>query len=620
MQQKGQVTLFIIIAILLVAAALFSYFFIFQRPLTIPLKARPVETYLADCVNEQIKEASRIAGLQGGYIELPEFEPGSEYMPFSSRLNFLGIEVPYWWYISGNNIVRTQRPSLRDIERQFENYLKSNIEECSFESFVKQGYDIEKIGEPEIVVSIRPTVIETTIRWPFVITYSDEVIRIDEHKISTDSNFGSLYNTASLIFEAEQEKLFLENYALDVLRLYAPVTGIELSCAPKVWRREEVANEVNSALEGNIGTIKISGTYYKLARPESRYFEVDVGRKISEQVSFLYSRNMPHVFEVWPTEDGTMKAEPIGNQPGLRMLGALGFCYVPYHFVYDLKFPVLVQVSKNGELFQFPVLVIIDKNSIRNVTEAETVKVVFDLCEHRTQQVTIFSYDESNRPIEADIGYKCFNQICDLGRTKIDGNKAFLETWVPQCYNGFIVSKAKGYATTKTLAPSIGPFIVNVFLKPEHQLDLEVGGLVSGEHAIINFISDDYSVSVYYPEQKQVALVEGNYNVSVYLFKEAPITLEAQRVEKCIELPVAGIKGIFGATQEQCFEMDIPRDTLTNVVYGGGSTRFPVTEVELARASKVRINAQAYDVPKNLLELGDVYELIDASEIQISLV
>ncbi len=123
----------------------------------------------------------------------------------------------------------------------------------------------------------------------------------------------------------------------------------------------------------------------------------------------------------------------------------------------------------------------------------------------------------------------------------------------------------------------------------------------------------------YYPEQIQISLVEGDYNVSVYLFKESSVVLEAQRVEKCIDVPVAGIGGIFGAMQEQCFEMDIPRDTLTNVVYGGGFGEFSVTEAELARASKVSVSASVYDVPKNLLELGDVYELIEVSGADVSL-
>ncbi|UZE93826.1 MAG: hypothetical protein IB618_03610 [Candidatus Pacearchaeota archaeon] len=618
--KKAQVTIFIIIAVLIVAVALFSYFFIFRPPaIVIPSEIQPVEAYLVECVSEQVKDATRIAGLQGGYLEMPEFEPGSEQLPFSSQFDFLGIQVPYWFYVSGNNLARERKPSLKDIEKEFADYLKERVEECKFESFILQGYDIEVEGKPDIEVNIRANSIETLVNWPIDINYRDINVRIVEHRVSTKTSFGQLYDTANRIFDSEQEKLFLENYALDVLRLYAPTTDIELSCAPKTWFVSSVRDEVNSALEVNIAAVKVSGTYYELDRKEDEYFEVDVGESIDEQVYFLYFRNMPHVFEVWPSEDNLMEAEPIGTQPGLGILGTLGLCYVPYHFVYDLKFPVLVQVLRNGELFQFPVVVVIDKNSIRNMTAAETQEIVFDLCQHKTQEVTIFTYDENTQPIEAKLGFKCFNQICDLGRTRIEGSKAVLETRIPQCYNGFVVAKADGYVTKKAPSPGIQTFVMNVFMSPEHVLDLEVGGLGSGEHATVTFTSEDYSASVYYPDQKQIILAEGIYNVSVYLFKESSITLESQRVEKCIDVPVGGIGAIFGIMQEQCFELDVPQETYTDVIFGGGFVEFSITESELRGASKVSIIAPSYDVPKNLFDLGDVYGLIDVGEVRVSI-
>jgi len=540
-------------------------------------------------------------------------------VPFSSELDFLGLQIPYWFYISGNNIMKEQKPSLSLIEKQFSDYLENAVQECSLDTFVEQGYEISIEGEPKVEVSIKADYIQTTVRWPFTITYGDVSSRIDEHKINTKTNFGKLYFTAEKIFDAEQEKLFLENYALDVLRLYAPMTDIELSCAPKTWFVSSVKNEIDKALEANIGAIKISGNYYSLRSPENKYFEVDIGEKVNEQVNLLYSKNMNHVFEVWPSENGLMKAEPIGNQPELGFLGSLGFCYVPYHFVYDLKFPVLIQIIKDDELFQFPVVVVIDKNVVRNKTMESKEETGFDLCQYRNQEITVFTYDENSKPIEADIGYKCFNQVCDIGRTKIEGGKAMLDAKVPQCYNGFVVAKAPGYASAKLQSPGIDSFIANLFLKPEHVLDLEIKGLGKDEYATITFTSEGYSTSMYYPEENQISLVEGIYNVSVYLFKESSITLDAQRVEKCIDVPAPGLSGIFGGMQEQCFEIDVPKESLTNVVFGGGKSQYSVTESELNSASKLSIKAQAYDVPENILELGDIYSLIDISELQIDL-
>jgi len=618
MQKKAQVTLFIIIAVIVLAAALFSFFYFRQPIINIPSEIRPVENYFIDCVSEHVKEASKIAGMQAGYLEMPEFEAGSEHMPFSSRLDFLGMEVPYWFYVSGNNLAREKRPEIVDIEKQFSNYLTKKIQECNLDDFVNKGYEIEKENEPVISVDIKENSIETNVYWPFVISFDETTSRINEHKVSTKSNFGSLYETANTIYEAEQDKYFLDNYALDVLRLYAPNTGIELSCAPKTWLVSEIKDEINQALEGNIGAVKVSGNYYRLASSENKYFEVDVGRKISENVYFLYSRNMPQVFEVWPSENDLMMAEPIGNQPGLGLLGSIGFCYVPYHFIYDLKFPVMVQIIDGENIFQFPVLIMIDKNTIRNVSEVESGEVVFDICDHKTQQATIFTYDENSAPLKADIGYKCFNQICDVGKTTLKEGKASLTTLLPQCYNGFLIAKAPDYITSKLQVSSTESFVTNIFLNPIHTFDVEIN-LGSNENAVINFVSDDYSTTLYYPEQKTVTLAEGTYEISVQLFKESSITLEAQTVEKCIKIPEGGVAGMFGAMQEQCFDLEIPAESLTNVLFGGGSTEFSVTESELSSNSKIKIDVPSFDVPKDVLELTDIYSIIELSEVQISL-
>jgi len=61
-------------------------------------------------------------------------------------------------------------------------------------------------------------------------------------------------------------------------------------------------------------------------------------------------------------------ANPVGNQPGL---GVLCFCYVPYHFVYNIGYPVLIQVYSGEEIFQFPVAVVVKGNKPREALDYE---------------------------------------------------------------------------------------------------------------------------------------------------------------------------------------------------------------------------------------------------------
>lgn len=619
LQKKAQVTLFIIIAIVIVAVALLVFFVLRARVVVLPSNLQPVESYFRECIDMKVKEASQIAGLQGGYIELPEFEAGSSYTPFSNQLSLLGISVPYWFYVSGNNIAKEQKPSLTEIEEQFSKYVQEEIKECDFSSFREQGYLLNFSGEPEVNVVIRASSIETSISWPLSVAFGDEAATISEHKVSTKSNFGSLFNDASEIFDYQQKQIFLENYSMDVLRVYAPVDGIELSCAPKIWRKSEVENEIKKALEANVAFIKIKGSDYALAKQENKYFVVDIGKKIGSNVNFLYSPSWPSRFEVWPSENGLMKAEPLGTQPGLGILSSFGFCYVPYHFVYDLYFPVVVQLTKGDEIFQFPVVVVIDKTMPRNATIAEVGEVVFDICQYKTQNATFFSYDENLNPVEAEVYFKCFNQICKLGETKMREGKAMLETMLPRCYNGFIIAKAPSFREKKLQFTTTEPFVANLFLAPLHELDIEMPDLKTGEYALISFSSPDYSFSLYYPEQKTINLSEGNYNVSVQVFKEAYITLESQRGESCVKMPSPGIAGIFGGMEEQCFEVEVPQQSFTNVLFGGGKVEWAVTESELKGKSKLTIEIEKFSVPRTLNELVNVYEVVDRAQVGIQL-
>lgn len=615
--KKGQVTLFIIVAIVVVAAAAFSIVY-FNKARPVSKEAGPVEDYFTSCASAQITEAAKIAEMQGGWIEPPEREDGSTYMPFSSRLDFLGLDIPYWFYVSGNNIAKEQKPSLSSIEKQMAGYLEENLGECRFNSFEEKGYDVAAEGRPKVSVSIGLSSIDANIDWPITVKFQNKTSSITSHKASAKTMFGELYDTASKIFEAEQKELFLENYSIDALRLYAPVDGIILSCAPKVWSSVIVKQELAQALEANIGMIKAKGTYYD-ASDENKYFEYDVGKNVAENVHFLYSQNMPTKFEVWPSDNGIMEADPIGKQEGLGILSAIGFCYVPYHFVYDVSFPVLVQISSEDEIFQFPMLVVIDKSQARNATAVEGGEILFDICKFKTQEVNVFTYDENSNPLETELYYKCFNQACPLGETKITDGKASLNALVPKCYNGLFIAKADNYSDSRQQISTNAPLgSINLFLKPRHILKIS-SGISGSKKGIISFISKDYSTSVYWPEQKEVELVEGYYNITAQLFMDSTLVLPAQSGEQCVKVPAAGFAGILGQMKEECFEMDIPEDTYTSVLFGGGNAEFYITEQELSTAHEIALSIPEFSTPSNMEELAGVYGKLETSSIGVIL-
>lgn len=91
--KKGQVTLFVIIAIVIVVIVL-GYFLLknsISSKQEMPQHVEVIEKSFLDCIQEKTLTGISILESNGGYIYEQKFEPGSIYMPFSSHLDFVGI-------------------------------------------------------------------------------------------------------------------------------------------------------------------------------------------------------------------------------------------------------------------------------------------------------------------------------------------------------------------------------------------------------------------------------------------------------------------------------------------------------------------------------------------------
>src|SRR3989344_2437277 len=290
--KRAQVTIFIIIAIVIVAGIL-AYFAVSGKigSRALPKELSPAYSYFSSCIQEETENAVLIMGSQGGYIEVPEFSPGSEYMPFSSQLDFLGTPVPYWYYISGNGVAKEQVPSKEKMETQIEDYLKENIALCNFASFEEQGFGINISEEIEADAKIQDNKVDVTVNMPLSISFGEIFTLQNKHKTSVNSRLGKFYNIAKKIYDKEQQDMFLENYGIDVLRLYAPVDGSEIGCSPKIWLFDDVRKDLMDALAINVPATKVKGDYYTIGKEENKYFIQDLGEKVDVDVNFMYVKN-----------------------------------------------------------------------------------------------------------------------------------------------------------------------------------------------------------------------------------------------------------------------------------------------------------------------------------------
>ena len=130
--KRGQVTLFIILAIVVVAGIILFFSLKPRLVKSVPEEMRPIYDYYISCMENEVEAGIGILGEQGGYIELPDFEAGSPYSPFSSQLSFFGQAVPYWMYVSGNNFLKTQVPTKVSMEKELSNYVDDRFDICDF--------------------------------------------------------------------------------------------------------------------------------------------------------------------------------------------------------------------------------------------------------------------------------------------------------------------------------------------------------------------------------------------------------------------------------------------------------------------------------------------------------
>lgn len=607
-EKRGQVTVFVIIALLVVA--LIGVFFAFRSNLfgdNIPVTLQPVYSRYSECISQEISNGIKLMQSQGGRIDIGELSYASDFNPFSSHLNFLGFKIPYWYGYSGNDLVIENIPSVSDMENDLENFISNRVNDCDLSEFYNQGFSIEK-SEVSASVQIQDNLVSITVDSPLTVSFGDDVARKTSHEVSVDSKLGLLHSNAVSIYNSERQNLFLGNYALDVLQSYAPVDGVEIQCSPRIWKTAEVVSEIKNGLANNLATIAFSGDSTKEV-----YFNQNLG--ITEQVNIMYlPEAFPSKIEVTPASQTLMIAEPVGTQEGM---GIMGFCYVPYHFIYDLRFPVLIQIGDGLDNFQFPVVVDINNNLVNSgefipVSEEEEV----DVCAFAENDLTVNTFDLNLNEIDANISYKCFDSLCALGET----SNGILEAKVPACVNGQLIADADGYVEGKVTLSSNSQSFAEIVLEKEYDLDVEIrlGDNVI-QSGIVHFTSSDgYSASAVLPESSNIHLKEGLYNIEAYVYGNSSVVIPSSTKTECFETSRGGIAGFFGAKTERCVNVEIPSTKIDYALRGGGKlTEYYLLESELA-SGKIIIDVSELPVPNSLEQLQYNYEVFNTLGLEVS--
>lgn len=602
--KRSQVTIFIIIGIVIIAIVGVVLIFASSSKNTqdLPKSLEPVYESFLTCLEGESSLGIGLLLDQGGYIELPNFEPGSFYSPFSSQLDFVGTDIPYWYYISGNNIQKEQVPRRSDMEKQLTDFVSSRIGRCNFDDYYAQGFSI-KNGEPKASAAIRDGEVEVNLNMDLSLSNDDESTVIKDHRLVLRSNLGSMYDSALEVYKKQQQEMFLEKYGLDILGLYAPMEGVELTCSPLIWNADEIFKNLSNAIETNTLALKTKGD-------KKDYFVV---KGIDANARFVNLKNWAHSYEVNPTEGPIMMSTPVGNQPGL---GILGFCYVDYHFVYNLMYPVVIQIIDGDETFQFPVAVVIKGNKAREPLSAKAENVeIPDFCKYKNTPYQIKTYNVDGGRVDADISYECSNTNCYIGKTE----NGILNANFPQCVNGRVLARASGYEDGKSIVSILNQGSSSIYLDKINQFNvsLKLDGRAYTKEAMISFVSNGTSSTIFYPDQKSISLSGGDYEVQVQIYRNSTLKLGSSITQQCVDVPRGVIGGIFGLTRKKCFDVEIPDQIISNALSGGGKQNYYISSNQVNKYKNIEISAQSLPNPDSLEQLQLNYLLYEDKSLEI---
>ena len=186
---RGQLTIFIIIAILIVAVV--ALFFSLRGNLKLPGKPASPETaeiqnFVQECLDDSLEEVVFKVGENGGYY-------------FPPKVSTPVLEVPY--YIKNN---KNLMPSKEDIEREISRGIERELFFCIEDfTFFENEYEITKgkITPPEVVIEPERVLIE--MNYPLTIQKGDSKSKIEDFNSEVPVRLGIVYDAVARFVEEE---------------------------------------------------------------------------------------------------------------------------------------------------------------------------------------------------------------------------------------------------------------------------------------------------------------------------------------------------------------------------------------------------------------------------------
>ncbi|MDP3882090.1 MAG: hypothetical protein Q8Q31_04420 [Nanoarchaeota archaeon] len=509
LNRKGQVALFVIIA-LIIAAFIIGVFFYkkyvgeeeekieIENTEVISEQSQVLGSAVGECLEKLTASGLELIGLQGGYINAPvDLDKGvfrnDEGQDVVFRGNVMDVEenragyneVPYWMTQDSIAI-----PSKQFMEEELEDYLELNIPICvdNFKSIKEKGMQVnsERI-EADVSLS---EFVYVKLNWPISAQdLGNNTFNFEKTEYKHPVDFQSIYKVAFTLASNELAHAYLEDHAKQLISLYSysggdktefnvppfSLTVANQDCDAVSWTKEEVKESLIAIFYKNYPYLKIDKT---------NYTKIITGDSVTQGVydSFIldYLESMPNIsvdfryafenemyFDISPSNGNTLTADR-NAQAGIPFLP--GFCNLEYRYKYSLQIPILIKIKdanslryQDGYQFYFPMKAYICGNQNRGCVGAPAYRSNLSLntlfgeevesrlynCSDFDKGINIsIKMPDLSNATKVDVTHTCtgFLNECYLGKT---GNDGILKTQLPKCSNPKLIIQKLGYATIK---------------------------------------------------------------------------------------------------------------------------------------------------------------------------
>lgn len=184
MEKRGQVTLFIIIAIVIVAAVLL---FILLRPAIMPTaldeaKIREIKSFVQIDMKDAVDSSIFIIGQSGGYYDQDIF-----YIE--------GIPI---YYLDGKKYI----PSTRMVEESLSSIILLTLTNITEPAINETFKDVElTFGKPNVIADIQNESISIEINWPITIKKGRSSVVLDKWTVEQDVRIPHVLNVSTEIID-----------------------------------------------------------------------------------------------------------------------------------------------------------------------------------------------------------------------------------------------------------------------------------------------------------------------------------------------------------------------------------------------------------------------------------